>query len=83
MFGAHLTTHFSLTPRYPLSGAISYHDHLRQLDFRQHGWGQGDGDAGSDRDGGARGLDGATRRAHSLQLQLQWGVNHCRALETG
>lgn len=45
-------------------------------------WGQGDGDTGSDRDGGARGLDGTARRCRDLQLQLQWGVNLCWALGT-
>lgn len=58
----------------------AHHDHAGQLDLRLVGWDQGDGDTGSDRDGGAGGLDGTVRWCHNTQLQLQRGVNHRRAL---
>ena len=59
-----------------------HHDHAGQLDLGLVGWHQGDGNTGGDRDGGARGLDGAARGLRDPQLQLQRRVNHCRALGT-
>ena len=59
-----------------------YHGHAGQLDLGLVGWDQGDGDTGSDRDGGARGLDGAAWWRRDPQLQLQRRVDLCRALGT-
>lgn len=59
-----------------------YHGHAGQLDLGLVGWDQGDCDTGSDRDGGARGLDGAAWWRRDPQLQLQRRVDHCRALGT-
>lgn len=59
-----------------------HHCHAGQPDLRLVSGDQGNGDTGSDRDGSTRGLDGAARWCHDPQLQLQWGVNHCRALRT-
>ena len=70
-----------LDPLHPLLWCPD-HDHAGQLDLGLVGWHQGDGDTGGDRDSGARGLDGATRRLHDPQLQLQRRVDHCRALGT-